>query len=164
MADVMYDPEQVKIEVLRQGSKENGPPEYALDDPAKQVQKCCRIVREICNKRGIDQAAVPCIHRLTGRFRYFDCRQGRTGGSHKCVILCSPEWRIAHLDEVKTQHQKWEASRVEVEKVQKEEAAKKLVAEAAVTSVINQANNVRVAEESRPSGATETKDARPKGR
>ena len=161
MADVMYDPEKAEIDVLKQGG---GQPEYALDDPAKQVQKCCRIVRSICEKRGIEQASVPCIHRLTKRFRYFDCRQGRAGGSHKCVILCSPEWRIANLEEVKAQHQRWEVSRTEQERFAKEEAAKKLVAEAAVTSVINQANTVRVAEESRPSGATEKTEAKPKGK
>lgn len=138
MAEVLYDPEQDKVEVLKTSS---GALEYKEEDGKRHVRKCCKIVRDICAKRGINQEAVPCIHRPTKRFRYWDVRQGRIGGSHKCVLLLETQWRIATPEEVEAQHRKWEADRKAAQDAAKREAAKQLAIEAVAAGAINAMQN-----------------------
>lgn len=159
MPDVLFDPESKQVKPLQDNS---GSVQYAPELPQQHVRKCCAIVRDLCVKRGIDVSAVPCIHRIRGRFRFWDLRQGRAGASHKCTLLCSTEWRIATADETDQQHAQWKVERKKAEDDAKQEAAKRMAIEAVATSAMNQA--AQPAEESQPVGATEKPDHKAKGK
>ncbi len=143
MPDVLFDPEQKEMMPLRGVTKIHpGVTEqssvgvvYALENKA-HVRQCCSIIRGICARRGIPETDVPVIHRLKGRFRYWDIRQGEGGASNFCVILCGPEWRIATAEEQKEHNEKLTKLRAEAFERAKREASAKVIAESGIKQII----------------------------
>ena len=148
MAEILFDPEQVALKPLAEkvatgggvGATEDAIT-FAIQDAQGRARQAVKIIRGICEKRGIPLNMVPVIHRQKGRFRYWDIRAGQNGASNFCGILLTPEWRIASADEQKAHHKDLEERRAVAAEQAKRAAAAEAMSSHAIRTAIDVAIN-----------------------